>query len=258
MAKYVFIVFGLTFFVDLLLILGTNRLAGYPSGIKRAVPAGLLGGCYAALCLVPSFSFLGKGAWQIMTLGLFVLVAFGLNPSTLRRTAIWLLLKFALHGAAASFENGGFGAVMTASVGIALLLIWGMPEMGTGRELIPVVLNYGDRQWQLTALHDTGNTLRDPITGERVLVAGADMGQKLLGLSAGQLAAPAETLASGQAPGMRLIPYRTVGQQGAMMLAMRLKDVKVGSWRGNALIAFAPEPFEKQDGYQMLVGGAMG
>ena len=155
MAKFVFIVFGLTFFVDLLLILGTNRLAGYPSGIKRAVPAGLLGGCYATLCLVPSFSFLGKGAWQIVTLGLFVLVAFGLNHSTLRRTVTWLLLKFALHGAAASFENGGFGAVMTASVGIALLLIWGMPEMGTGRELIPVVLNYGDRQWQLTALHDT-------------------------------------------------------------------------------------------------------
>ena len=111
MAKYVFIVFGLTFFVDLLLILGTNRLAGYPSGIKRAVPAGLLGGCYATLCLIPSFSFFGKGAWQIVTLGLFVLVAFGLNHSTLRRTVTWLLLKFALHGAAASFENGGFGAL---------------------------------------------------------------------------------------------------------------------------------------------------
>ena len=43
-----------------------------------------------------------------------------------------------------------------------------------------------------------------------------------------------------------------------MMLALRLKDVKIGSWRGNALVAFAPEPFGKQDGYQMLVGGAMG
>ena len=56
---------------------------------------------------------------------------------------------------------------------------------------------------------------------------------------------------------MRLIPYRTVGQQGAMLLAMRLRDVKIGSWRGNALVAFAPECFGKGDGYQILVGGAL-
>ena len=169
-----------------------------------------------------------------------------------------MLLKFALHGVAVSFGNGSIGMAFLAAGGIGLTYAWGLPWERTSGELIPVELHYGDRQWRLTALHDTGNTLRDPITGERVLVAGADMGQKLLGLSALQLAAPAETLASGLAPGMRLIPYRTVGQQGAMMLAMRLKDVKVGSWRGNALVAFAPEPFGKQDGYQMLVGGAKG
>ena len=84
------------------------------------------------------------------------------------------------------------------------------------------------------------------------------MGEKLFGLTAQQLSSPAETLAAGLAPGMRLIPYRTVGRQGAMMLAARLRDAKVGSWRGNVLVAFAPECFGKADSYQMLVGGAMG
>jgi hydrogenase maturation factor len=97
--------------------------------------------------------------------------------------------------------------------------------------------------------------LRDPLTGERVLVAGADIGQKLLGLTAGQLSDPADTLAAGLAPGMRLIPYRTVGQRGAMMLARRFKEVKIGSWQGSALVAFAPDCFGKNDGFQMLIGG---
>ena len=98
----------------------------------------------------------------------------------------------------------------------------------------------------------------DPLTGERVWVADAGMGEKLLGLSASQLSTPTETLASGLAPGMRLIPYRTVGQQGAMMLATRIKEVKAGSWKGSALVAFAPERFGNGEGYQMLIGGMVG
>ena len=47
MVLYVDLVVLLNFLVDLLLILGTNRLAGYPPGLKRAVPAALLGGAYA-------------------------------------------------------------------------------------------------------------------------------------------------------------------------------------------------------------------
>ena len=50
MVLYVDLVVLLNFLVDLLLILGTNRLAGYPPGLKRAVPAALLGGAYAGGC----------------------------------------------------------------------------------------------------------------------------------------------------------------------------------------------------------------
>lgn len=254
MKGLVVLVFGLTCLVDLLLVLGTNRSTGHPPGLKRAVIASLISGAFAAGCLIPSLSFLGKELWKIVAFGVFIVIAFGLDGSTLRRGMTWLLLKFALHGAAVTFESGTMSSVMLVAGAIGILYAFGFSGTVTDGELIPVELNYGDRQWQLTALRDTGNTLRDPITGERVLVAGADMGQKLLGLTAVQLSAPAETLAAGLAPGMRLIPYRTVGHQGAMMLAMRLRDVKIGSWRGNALVAFAPEPFGKQDGYQMLVG----
>lgn len=258
MVVYVVLVFALTFFVDLLLILETNRLSSHPPGTRRAVLAALVSGVYATGCLEPSCAFLATGPWRILALGITAAVAFGLSRWAVRQGLIWLMLKFALHGAATAFGGGSVGSVLLAACAIAGLYVWGFAGGGSGQELIPVELNYLDRHWKLTALRDTGNTLRDPITGEQVLVAGADMGLKLLGLSSGQLSTPVETLAAGLAPGMRLIPYRTIGQGNALMLALRLNDVKVGSWRGSALVAFAPECFENSGSYQMLVGGAMG
>ena len=258
MEGYVEIVALLNFLVDLLLILGTNRLAGYPPGIKRAVLPAVLGGVHAGACLVPGFRFLGSGLWRGVVMCLMSWGAFGADRSGLRRGMLLALLMLAVNGAAAALGSGGLGSLLLAALAVGALCVWGFQGRAGRCEFVPVELKQGDRVWSLTALRDTGNTLTDPVTGEGVLVAGADVGEKLFGLTAQQLSSPAETLAAGLAPGMRLIPYRTVGQQGAMMLAARLRDAKVGSWRGNVLVAFAPECFGKADSYQMLVGGVMG
>ena len=258
MVRYVVLVGILACVVEFLLILGANRLSGHPPGVRAAAVAAVVSGLYAGACLLPEFPFLGKGMWRLVMLGLSVFLAFGIDRSALRRGMIFVLLKLALHGAVTVFGNGGVGTVLLSGAGIAVLCAWGLRGSTAGRELLPVELCYGDRRMKLTALRDTGNTLHDPVTGEQVLVAGADMARKLLGLTPGQLSAPVETLAAGQVPGMRLIPYRTVGQAGAMMLALRLRDVKVGSWQGSALVAFAPESIGTGEEYQMLVGGAIG
>lgn len=258
MARYVFLVWGLSFLVDLLLILGTNRLLGCPPGWVRTVLAAMVDGVFSALCLCNGFGFLKGGIWRLVTLLTVLPVAFGMERGCVRRYAVFLLLKFAAHGAAGLLDGGSVITAVIAGIATALLCVWGLPEGEVTNQYIPVELHYGNRRWNLTALRDTGNTLRDPLTGERVLVAGADMGQKLFGLTAGQLSDPARTLAAGQAPGMRLIPYRTVGQPNAMMLALRMKDVRVGSWKGSAIVAFAPECFGNGNGYQMLIGGNAG
>lgn len=258
MVGYVEVVVLLNFLVDLLLILGTNRLAGYPPGLKRAVLPAVLGGVHSGACLLPGFHFLGNGLWRGVALCLMSAGAFGTDRTGVRRGMLFALLMLALNGAAMSLGSGGVGSLLLAAVAVGALGVLGFRGHGCGREYVPVELKHGGAVWNLTALRDTGNTLTDPLTGEGVLVAGADVGKDLFGLTAQQLSAPAETLAAGLAPGMRLIPYRTVGCQGAMLLAARLRDVKVGSWRGNALVAFAPECFGGRDEYQMLVGGAMG
>ena len=256
MQRYAVIVGLLGFFVDFLLILGTNRLTFHRQSWIRAGMAAAVGGIHAGMCLIPEFLFLGSNLWRFVFLGLVAGLAFGFDENPLRQITVFLLLHFALSGAASAAGNRGIGSILLAVAVIGLLSLCGLTANRGGREFIPVELRYGERKWNLTALRDSGNLLRDPITGEQVLIAGADVGEQLLGLTAHQLARPTETLLAGKAPGMRLIPYKTIGQSGAMLLAMRLRDVRIGSWKGNAMVAFAPEQLGG-DTYQMLIGGML-
>ena len=60
--------------------------------------------------------------------------------------------------------------------------------------------------------------------------------------------------AMGVLPGLRLVPYHSVGKS-SFLLAIRLQNVKIGSWQGSSLVAFAPEGLSKEGAYQALTGG---
>ena len=60
-----------------------------------------------------------------------------------------------------------------------------------------------------------------------MLVVSSRVGQRLTGLTQEQLASPLETMAQRPIPGLRLIPYQAVGQNGGMLLGLRLDQVKI-------------------------------
>ena len=60
MTVYLDLVVILNFGVDFLLLIGTNRLCGYPMKPGKAAFAAALGGLYAGCCVLPGFSFLGN------------------------------------------------------------------------------------------------------------------------------------------------------------------------------------------------------
>lgn len=255
MFVYLDMVMLLNFIVDFLLILGTNRLTGYPPGGAKAAGASLLGSIYAAACLIPGLRFLGNAGWRIVFLCLMAVLAFGWNIGTVRRGAVFVLLSMALGGMAGGVRLKHFPAIC-----LCALLLWLLCRVGFGgqlgsREYVPVELAWQGRTLRLMALRDTGNTLRDPLTGESVLVCGADVGEELLKLPHSAFQDPAGTVAAGLLPGLRLIPYHAVGQPGSMLLALRLKDVKIGEQRVSPLVAFAPQKLAKGEDYRMLTGG---
>lgn len=248
---YLDLVMGLNFAVDLLLLLATNRLSGFPSRPGRCTLAGTLGGLYGGICLLPGFTFLGNFLWRLVVLGLMAVIAFGLDRSALRRGTLFVLLSMALGGVALCLGRGGGWSAIGAAAGVCLLCILGFGG-SVGQNYVTVEIRHGGQQAVLTALRDTGNTLRDPITGESVLIVGPEAAAQLLSLTPRQLASPIESLSA--VPGLRLIPYRAVGQSGGMLLAIRPQQLRIAGQPSRAIVAFAPNPIGN-DGYQALAGG---
>lgn len=255
MQIYLDLVMLLNFLVDFLLILGTNRLCGYPLGAKKAALAALLGSVYAGACMLPGFFFLGNFLWRVVSLLLISFIAFGFTKSALRQGVVFTLLSMAMGGVALFMNRRGFWSVAASAGCVCLLCVCGFRGKLGMQQFVPVELTYRGKKIRLTALQDTGNTLRDPVTGSDVLVVGADVAQKLTGLTRSQLRSPVEFLDA--IPGLRLIPYRTVGQGSGFLLALKLSDVKIGNRKGNTVVAFAPEGLHPEGAYQALTGGTV-
>lgn len=252
MLVYVDVLIGLNFLVDYLLLMGTNALTGYPIAPVRTALGAAVGGLYAGACLLPNFSFLRGLHWQTVDLLLMTAAAFGWQKGAWKRCGIFLLLSFALGGFAMLAGSGGIWELILTAVGIVLLCRLSVGSIGT-REYVPVEIRDGKVHLQLTALKDTGNTLRDPLTGESVLVVDCDAAKMLAGLSVNQLKDPLTTITQQKIPGIRLIPFHAVGMEHGMLLAKRYPKVKIGKQVSDRLVAFAPDGLGGT--YRALTGG---
>ena len=253
MAVYIDGVFVLNLLVDWLLLLGASRLCGYPAKVVRTLLAAVLGGAYATVCLLPGFRFWGNAVWRAVSLGLMAVIAYGVSINALRRGLVFAFLTLALGGAVLGIGKSGVPGILGAAGLLCILCFCGFRGRIGGTVFLPVELCYGEKCIHVTALQDTGNTLRDPVTGGQVLVVSAEVAGELTGLTREQLRKPVESM--GVLPGLRLIPYRSVGNGGSFLLALRMQEVKIGAWRGSSLVAFAPEQLSAEGAYQALTGG---
>lgn len=256
MGIHVVLVACLDFAVIFLLLMGTNSLCGYPLCFGRMLLAAAVGSACCGACLLPVTRFLAGGHWRLLILAAAGCIAFGMGPAGLRRIAVFLVLNLALIG----FALGMHGSVLTALIAaacIVLLCVLGMRgTLGSGK-YIPVELFYRGKMLRILALRDTGNTLRDPVTGKAVLVIGADAASALTGLTQEQLHNPLESIAAQPLPGLRLIPYRTIGQPCGMLLALHIPQVRIGNCKGGSVVAFAPDMISTDGTYQALTGGTL-
>ena len=131
------------------------------------------------------------------------------------------------------------------------------------KELVPAVLTLDGRRVALTALVDTGNTLTDPATGRPVMVAEGETLSPLFPPGTGpgpeDLRDPAGGLARlGEGPlrgRLRLLPYRAVGVDRGLLLAVRVDRARVGGEElGPLLVAMSPTPVSDGGSYRALIG----
>lgn len=252
MQGYILLGIVMHMMVDALLLLAAGALAQRYCNPLRAVLGAALGGIYAAACMVPRLWFLCGGLWYGVSILLICLSCYGLEKAACYPSVLFGLLRLAMDGL--GLDSGTLPSLCWATV-LAGVCFYGFRSNRACRRFVPVELHLGENTAKLRGMYDTGNSLRDPITGKQVLVVGADVADRLTGLTPEQLSQPVETV--GVIPGLRLIPYKTVSQSGGLLLAMQLKNTKIGKWKGSTLVAFAPQVLDEAGEYQALIGGTV-
>jgi len=278
---YLDVVFVLNGVVNYLLLNASARLVGSFARRGRLIGAAVLGAAYAALTFLPGCSFFGGVLWRIVALAAMLTVAFGLSGRTVPMGGIFLALSLALSGLVLMLsgllgaevwllEGRAFYAVDAATLvllagamylGLWLLLQGSMAHAGGGTAAGTIELR--GRREKLTLLRDSGNTLRDPFTGSALPVVEWQVFARLLPEAAGDLRLCGEDAAAAMEKlhkllpdlSMRLIPYRAVGTQRAMLLAVRCEEFCVdGKTRRGIYVAISPTTVSENGTYEGLIG----
>ncbi len=264
MTVYVDLYLGLTLLLDGLLLAAAGGLDG-GAHLPRCALGGLVGAVYAGLTLV--LPWLEHPVCLALAGASMALTAYGGSGRVLRRGALFALLSCAFGGCLVLLDWGpgvSLASLLTAAAlgygGLSVLLRGEAPR-GAG-ELAEVVLTHRGRTVRLLALRDSGNALTDPLTGRSVLVVEGEALRPLLPevfAAGGRLSDPVGLLSAldGSLGGRRLtlLPYRAVGVEGGLLLAVRLDRGTVdGRGRRQVLTALSPTPVSDGGSYRALVG----
>lgn len=248
MGQYRFLVGFVGFMVNFLLTFGVNRLTRAAGGGIRCMVAGLFCGLHTFACVTARFQFLSDCHWKLIVLLICAAIAFGFEKCVLTRWLLFVLLRFSLDSLATD------GIVPMLVLGASILLLCSMDRPGNGNFAV-ITIEAGGKRASVRALLDTGNTLKDPISGLDVIVVDADIAREIFGFDQNALCHPLETFQQRHIPGLRLIPYSSVGQPSGLLLGLRMENLKINGKKAEKILAFAPHKIGQGNGFQALAGG---
>lgn len=260
---YIDSMFLLNFIIDYLLLVLSFRFSGLYIKRWRCAISAAIGGLYAVLCFVPGFGVFATPWFKIALWVGMSLIAFGGEEYLFKCALSFLVISIMFGGGvwAASMLIGGSGMYQSATrinmrtLIFSFALCYAVLSLALSRklsvqprEVLPVKIILRGKTTCLNALRDTGNSLRDPATGKRVLTAGV---QALSGLFTHEeivaLSDPDGVqvlLKLGEiegAPRFRPIIYSAVGVKTALMPTVSPDELYIGGEKNcEYVIAVSP------------------
>ena len=263
--------FFLNLSLNYLLLAAAGRLAGEGLCRLRCLLGAGLGAGYALLVVTGPSPVPGHPVCQAGAAVIMLLAAFGRSDRLLRVGGLFLLLACALGGGLLALGmRGGQGMVTAALLGygaLSVLLDGQFRHTRSAGELKRLTLYREGRRLKLTALADTGNTLRDPLNGQPVVIAEGRrltaLFPELSALDKDALSRPIECLERLRelSPGLRvrLLPYRAVGTASGLLVAVQTDRLLCeGQPCPGRLVALSPTPLSDGGGYCALVSANEG
>lgn len=273
---YIDLLFLLNLIANYLLLLGAGRVAGAVLCRLRIALGAAAGAAYAVLLFLPGLGWLSAWPYKILSGILMPLIAYGGERRLVRVTALFfaaaaglaglVLAVELLGGTALSLENGvlysGFDLRLLLLLFVICYVVMSLFFRRVGRhssrEVVLLQIEILGESLKLPALLDSGHTLTDPATNRPVIVADAQCLTHLLP-TAIDPAQPVEGMKRCRmagVSGVRLVPYRAVGVDCGMLLALQARSVKIGERQlGGLLVALSPNPVDDGGGYRALIGG---
>lgn len=272
---YIDLLFLLNLIANDLLLLAAGRMAGAVLRRWRIGLGAAAGALYAALVFLPGMVWLARWPCKLASGVLMALIAYGGEARLLRVTVLFFGASAALAGTvlglellgnvSLTLEHGVFYTpldirlLLLSFVACYFVLSLFFRRVGEhARDLARLDIALEGGRVTLTALRDTGHTLTDPADNCPVVVAD---GRALAGLlpdwaDPGDPIGSVERCHAAGSRRVRLIPYRAVGVECGMLLAVRSRGVAVnGKPLGKLLVALSPTAVDDGGGYQALIGG---
>ena len=278
---YLDLVFLLNFLSDLLALYITGRLSSLSLRSGRMIGAALLGGGYGVICCLPIFSLFCNFITQLFVAVIMTRIVFGKQETFLRLLFLFLVLSCTLGGAVIMVSQGfaQYGINETLKIldwkvfilvgvicyFVLTVIFHGSAKHAVAGQLCRIGIKLGEQKIVLDALHDTGHTLCDPCNGNPVITIWHRSVENLWSKDEQEILGCLETQDSVQcaqrlgelSPGrFRLIPYRAVGVDCAMLLAFVADEVWIDHCNyGKMTIVLSPTPVSDGGGYTALWGG---
>lgn len=258
---YIDRLFFLNLASDYLIVLCSARLCGIKLRRLRYALSAVFGALYAVLSILPELEFITTAPVKLICGALMALIAYGGEEKLLRCCLVFFAVSALFGGAvwAISLQNGGnlgSGAYIPVSfpvLAISFSLIYAVLSVVFRRSVKSADISVSDvelvfmgRHASLRCLHDSGNALFDPVSGDAVLIApDSKLAALFPGLEA-ELSSSDCTKITAEpslAGKIRLIPYSAVGTGSGMLASFRPDSITVdGMERSDIIVAISPTP----------------
>ena len=131
-----------------------------------------------------------------------------------------------------------------------------------------IIIKLNNKEIETTAMVDTGNLLKDPITGNPVIVVESSLLEKILPLElilnldkiiGGEFENVTEEIRNTYINKLKLIPYASLGKQNGMLIGIKADEVKIVKedethLKNNVIIGIYNKALTKRGEYNGLIG----
>ncbi len=280
---YVDLLFLINFSMDFLCFFLTAKILSRKLPLVRAILGSALGGVYGVVALFPDYGtavslmidaavclvmclavFAAKGRMRDIPLLALVYIAVSMALGGFMTALFNLLNKTNIPLDAADVESDGISVwvfALLAIISAAITLFGGkFFKRKAEQTSADIEITYNGKKLKLCAMVDSGNLLREPISGKPCIVADAARLEKIMPPEVLRAARKkdfkaVETLKIENARNIRLIPTRTAAGDG-VLIGVRVESVTVESKKGKKSIDVFVVPAElgkTADGSEALI-----